>query len=99
MDKLLVVVKPLVKVLKGDIAEIVKVVKGSEFVGKEYETCFPWLCLLYTSVTFDGLMVSGGGMFRSNYGEEGYITINYKNILVAEYNAGNNGPFLSLIHI
>ena len=43
MDKLLVVVKPLVKVLKGDIAEIVKVVKGSEFVGKEYETCFPWL--------------------------------------------------------
>ncbi len=45
------------------------------------------------NVTFDGLMVSGGGMFRSNYGEEGYITINYKNILVAEYNAGNNGPF------
>lgn len=43
MDKLLVVVKPLVKVLKGDIVEIVKIVKGTEFVGKEYETCFPWL--------------------------------------------------------
>lgn len=43
MDKLLVVIKPLVKALKGDILEIVKVVKGSEFVGKEYETCFPWL--------------------------------------------------------
>lgn len=45
------------------------------------------------NVTFDGLMVSAGGMFRSNYGEEGHIKIEYKNILVAEYGTGANGPF------
>ncbi len=46
------------------------------------------------NITVDGVAVTKGGMFRSNYGEEGYITLNYKNILVYDYtqNSGN-GPF------
>lgn len=45
------------------------------------------------NVTFDGIAVSGGGMFRSNYGEAGNITLTYKNILVYGYTTNNNGPF------
>lgn len=46
------------------------------------------------NITVDGIAVGAGGMFRSNFGNEGYITINYKNILVTDYtqNSGN-GPF------
>ena len=49
------------------------------------------------NITVDGIAIKAGGMFRSNFGEEGYITINYKNILVADYtqNSGN-GPFYCL---
>lgn len=36
----LIVCKELTKVLKDDIIEIERIVKGSELVGKEYETCF-----------------------------------------------------------
>lgn len=39
-DKLIVVGSDAIKVLKGDIVEVVNTVKGSELVGKEYETCF-----------------------------------------------------------
>ena len=42
-DKLIVVCKTATKVLKDDIVSIEKVVKGSELVGKTYETCFPEL--------------------------------------------------------
>lgn len=46
------------------------------------------------NITVDGIAVGAGGMFRSNFGQEGYITINYKNILVSNYNQGSgNGPF------
>ena len=46
------------------------------------------------NITIDGLAVKAGGMFRSNFGNEGYITINYKNILVSDYTQNNgNGPF------
>ena len=46
------------------------------------------------NITVDGIAVGAGGMFRSNFGKEGYITINYKNILVSNYNQGSgNGPF------
>ncbi len=45
------------------------------------------------NVTFDGIAVSGAGMFRSNYGEDGNITLTYKNILVYGYTTANNGPF------
>ena len=45
------------------------------------------------NVTFDGIAVSGAGMFRSNYGEAGNITLTYKNILVYGYTTSNNGPF------
>ena len=39
-DRLIVVGSDAIKVLKGDIVEVVKTVKGSELVGQEYETCF-----------------------------------------------------------
>lgn len=43
-DQLLIVGKEAVKgVLKGDLIEIVREFKGSELVGKVYETCFPEL--------------------------------------------------------
>lgn len=43
-DRLLIVCKEAAKrVIKGDMVEIVKTVKGSELVGKEYETVFPEL--------------------------------------------------------
>ena len=45
------------------------------------------------NVTFDGMAVSGAGMFRSNYGAAGNITITYKNMLVYGYTTNNNGPF------
>jgi len=45
------------------------------------------------NITVDGIAVGPGGMFRSNFGNEGYITINYKNILVTNYSHGGNGPF------
>ena len=45
------------------------------------------------NVTFDGIAVSGAGMFRSNYGAAGNITLTYKNILVYGYTTNNNGPF------
>ncbi len=45
------------------------------------------------NVTFDGMAVSGAGMFRSNYGEAGNITLTYKNMLVYGYTTANNGPF------
>ena len=49
------------------------------------------------NITVDGIAVKAGGMFRSNFGEEGYITINYKNIFVADYTQNNgNGPFYCL---
>lgn len=45
------------------------------------------------NVTFDGLAVSGAGMFRSNYGKAGNITLTYKNMYVYGYTTNNNGPF------
>ena len=45
------------------------------------------------NVTIDGIAISGAGMLRSNYGAEGSITLNYKNILVTGYTTSNNGPF------
>ncbi len=43
-DRLLIVCKEAAKrVIKGDMVEIVKTVKGSELVGKAYETVFPEL--------------------------------------------------------
>jgi len=46
------------------------------------------------NITIDGIAVGAGGMFRSNFGNEGYITLNYKNILVRDYTPGSgNGPF------
>lgn len=39
-DRKIIVASSLKKVLKGDIIEVVKEVKGSELVGKVYETCF-----------------------------------------------------------
>ncbi len=45
------------------------------------------------NVTFDGIAVSGAGMFRSNYGAAGNITLTYKNMLVYGYTTNNNGPF------
>ena len=45
------------------------------------------------NVTFDGMAVSGAGMFRSNYGAAGNITITYKNLLVYGYTTSGNGPF------
>ena len=45
------------------------------------------------NITVDGISVGAGGMFRSNFGKEGYITINYKNILVTGYSHSGNGPF------
>ncbi|MBQ4140227.1 MAG: hypothetical protein IJD70_02720 [Clostridia bacterium] len=45
------------------------------------------------NVTFDGIAVSGAGMFRSNYGVEGNITLTYKNMYVYGYTTANNGPF------
>lgn len=39
-DQLIIVGSDAIKVLKSDIVEVVKTVKGSELVGKEYETCF-----------------------------------------------------------
>jgi len=46
-----------------------------------------------TEITIDGVAVTGTGMFRSNYGGEGSITLNYRNILIYGYTTGNNGPF------
>ena len=45
------------------------------------------------NVTIDGIAISGAGMLRSNYGADGSITLNYKNILVTGYTTSNNGPF------
>lgn len=42
-DSLLVLCESAKSVLKDDLIEIVKKVKGSELVGKVYETCFPHL--------------------------------------------------------
>lgn len=42
-DRNIVVCADLMKVLKDDVVEVVKTVKGSELVGKVYETCFPEL--------------------------------------------------------
>ncbi len=44
-------------------------------------------------VTVDGIAISGAGMFRSNYGGDGYIDITYRNILVSGYTTNGNGPF------
>ncbi|MBR4407498.1 MAG: isoleucine--tRNA ligase [Clostridia bacterium] len=43
MDRNLIVCSSAIKVLKGDIVEVVKTLKGSELVGLEYTTCFPEL--------------------------------------------------------
>lgn len=46
------------------------------------------------SITIDGITLGSGAMLRSNLGSEGYITLNYKNIIVSGYSATNgNGPF------
>lgn len=45
------------------------------------------------NVTIDGISISGAGMLRSNYGVDGSITLNYKNILVTDYTTSKNGPF------
>ncbi len=45
------------------------------------------------NVTIDGITISGAGMLRSNYGAQGGITLNYKNILVRGYTTNGNGPF------
>jgi len=42
-DRNIIVCKDAMKVLKDDVLEVVKTVKGSELVGKTYETCFPEL--------------------------------------------------------
>ena len=42
-NRLLVVGKSATKVLKDDLISVEKAVKGSELVGKTYETCFPEL--------------------------------------------------------
>ena len=42
-DRNVIVCSSAMKVLKDDVVEIVKTVKGSELVGKTYETCFPEL--------------------------------------------------------
>lgn len=47
-------------------------------------------------ITVDGLAVSGAGMFRSNYGKAGKITLTIKNIYVYGYTTKNNGPFYSM---
>ena len=39
----LIVMSSLIKVLKDDVVEVVKTIKGSELVGLTYETCFPEL--------------------------------------------------------
>lgn len=39
----IIVCSTLMKVLKDDVVEVVKTVKGSELVGLSYETCFPEL--------------------------------------------------------
>ncbi len=48
------------------------------------------------AITVDGLAVSGAGMFRSNYGGAGRITLTIKNIYVYGYTTKNNGPFYSM---
>ncbi|MBP5271031.1 MAG: hypothetical protein ILO42_08755 [Clostridia bacterium] len=48
------------------------------------------------AITVDGLAVSGAGMFRSNYGGTGKITLVIKNIYVYGYTTKNNGPFYSM---
>ncbi|MGI5841752.1 MAG: isoleucine--tRNA ligase [Christensenellales bacterium] len=40
-DKKLIVASSLIKVLKGDLVEVVKTLKGQDLVGKVYQTCFP----------------------------------------------------------
>lgn len=47
-------------------------------------------------ITVDGLSVSGAGMFRSNYGGAGRITLTIKNVYVYGYTTKNNGPFYSM---
>ena len=42
-DRNLIVCASAMKVLKDDVVEVVKTVKGSELVGLSYETCFPEL--------------------------------------------------------
>jgi len=42
-DRNLIVCKDAMKVLKDDVVEIIKTIKGSELVGQTYETCFPEL--------------------------------------------------------
>lgn len=43
-DRNLIVMANLMKVLKDDVDHVIKTVKGSELVGKVYETCFPEIC-------------------------------------------------------
>ncbi len=64
------------------------VIKGNWHIGVKAST------MVYDcdDFTIDGVMVSGSGMFRSNYGETGNITLNYKNILVSGF-TGGNAPF------
>ena len=42
-DRNIIVCSTAIKVLKGDLVEVVKTLKGSQLVGLEYETCFPEL--------------------------------------------------------
>jgi isoleucyl-tRNA synthetase len=42
-NQTIILASNLLKVLKGDLVEVVKTYKGSELVGKEYETLFPTL--------------------------------------------------------
>ena len=44
-------------------------------------------------ITVNGVAVSKGGMFRSNYGRDGEIKLFYSCILVYGYTTANNGPF------
>lgn len=44
-------------------------------------------------ITVNGVAVSKGGMFRSNYGRDGEIRLFYSCILVYGYTTPNNGPF------
>lgn len=44
-------------------------------------------------ITVNGVAVSKGGMFRSNYGRDGQIKLFYSCILVYGYTTANNGPF------
>ncbi len=62
-DSLIILGKEAKSVLKGDIVEIVETIKGSDLVGRTYETCFPELeCQNFTHniVAWDEVSATDG---------------------------------------